>query len=159
MESMFYITSLLNHIIRYPGRVSMWVTFNTPASQCIFVVRSYLCMFVRSFGSLNTSMENHVSSRIWLGLMEPFCRNVWWINRAPWSYLSSMLSSSVPSSSLLVVSASPNRNYSMFASNLSSSRLVLASSGSSILRKWKSGTPSDRSLGVLLSTSVSNYMM
>ena len=93
-------------------------------------------------------MDDHESKRIRFGLLYPFYSNSWWINRTPWLHFLSTLPSAGPSSSLLVVSASQNRNALMFSSGFSSYRLVLASPSSSILRKWKFGTPSNRSSGV-----------
>ena len=112
MERMLAIPSPLNHTRPYPGRVPIWETSTTPELQWIFVYCSDSWMSVSSWGLLNTSMGEPVSSRIQLGSMAPFFRKVC-VKRKLWSQAFYRLSSS--GGSFL---PAPNRIASMSSSGL-----------------------------------------
>ena len=86
MERMLVILSMLKHTSMYPGSVSLCVTWTNPALQWIFVIFSDLWMFFWRLVSHNTSMKDNVLSRIQLGLIHPFWKNVrLWMNSSAWS--------------------------------------------------------------------------
>ena len=101
----------------------------------IFVVFSNLCMFFRILGLQTMSMEDPVSRRIQLGLIDPFWKKIWlWMKSIARSLSSSRLS---------------DRDYSsLFSTGCSSSPNVLAfmdATGfySTKLSKWKYGISSE----------------